>query len=154
MDDSPVEFRRDQFLISTDRSRIDIGTALALLRATHWAGGMSRPVLERAVRNSVVFGVLQDDRLVGLGRAVTDLATYAYWTDVVIAPAQRSRGLGRWLSDCMLAHPDLQNLRRVSLLTRDAAPLYASLGFTEGPGSLIYMERPSPASLGAARHNP
>ncbi len=74
------------------------------------------------------------------GRAVTDLATYAYWTDVVVAEVYRRRGIGRWLSETMLAHPQLQGLRRVSLLTRDAAPLYAQLGFRQGAGSLKYME--------------
>jgi N-acetylglutamate synthase-like GNAT family acetyltransferase len=105
---------------------------------------MSRETLIRAIANSVCFGVYHDRELIGLGRAVTDLATYAYWTDVVIASAHRGRGLGRWLSDCMLAHPELQGLRRVALLTRDAADLYAQIGFSEGPGPLIYMERKPP----------
>ncbi|MFL5402164.1 MAG: GNAT family N-acetyltransferase [Gemmatimonadales bacterium] len=141
MKDPPLEFRRGEFLISTERRRIDADAALALLQTTHWAEGLTRPRLERAMENSLCFGVLHQNRLVGFGRVVTDLATYAYWTDVVIAPAERGRGLGRWLSDCMLAHPELQGLRRVALLTRDAADLYGKLGFTQGPGSLIYMER-------------
>jgi N-acetylglutamate synthase-like GNAT family acetyltransferase len=141
MNDPPLEFRRGEFLISTERRRIDADAALALLQTTHWAEGLTRPLLERAMENSVCFGMLYQNRLVGFGRVVTDLTTYAYWTDVVIAPAERGRGLGRWLSDCMLAHPELQGLRRVALLTRDAADLYGKLGFTQGPGSLIYMER-------------
>jgi ribosomal protein S18 acetylase RimI-like enzyme len=144
MHDPPLEFRRGEFLISTDRRRIDAGAALGLLESTHWAASLTRPVLERAIENSVCFGVLQHERLVGFGRVVTDLATYAYWTDVVVAPEQRGQGLGHWLSDCMLAHPELQGVRRVALLTRDAAALYAGLGFTPGAGSLIYMERKPP----------
>jgi GNAT superfamily N-acetyltransferase len=144
MDDSPIEIRRGEVVISTDRSLIDPDAALALLRATHWGSGMSRETLIRAIANSVCFGVYEGGQLIGLGRAVTDLATYAYWTDVVIASTHRGRGLGRWLSDCMLAHPELQTLRRVALLTRDAADLYAQIGFSEGPGPLIYMERKPP----------
>jgi GNAT superfamily N-acetyltransferase len=144
MDDSPIEIRRGQVVISTDRALIDPDAALALLRATHWGSGMSRETLIRAIANSVCFGVYEGRQLIGLGRAVTDLATYAYWTDVVIASTHRGRGLGRWLSDCMLAHPELQALRRVALLTRDAADLYAQIGFSEGPGPLIYMERKPP----------
>jgi GNAT superfamily N-acetyltransferase len=141
MDDSPLEFRRGEVLVSTDRTRLDVDSALALLQSTHWAAGMSRNALTRAIANSVCFGVYLGSELIGFGRAVTDLATYAYWTDVVIAPEHRGRGLGRWLSECMLAHPELQGVRRVALLTRDAADLYGQLGFAEGPGSLIYMER-------------
>jgi N-acetylglutamate synthase-like GNAT family acetyltransferase len=141
MTDSPVEFRRGQLVISTDRRRIDPDAALTLLQTTHWAGGMTREVLVRAIANSVCFGLFERETMIGFGRAVTDLATYAYWTDVVIAERYRGRGLGHWLSECMLAHPQLQGLRRVALLTRDAAELYAGVGFTVGPGSLIYMER-------------
>jgi GNAT superfamily N-acetyltransferase len=146
MDDSPVELGRGEVVISTDRTRIDPDAALALLRTTHWAGGMTREVLTRAIANSICFGVYQGRELIGLGRVVTDLATYAYWTDVVIAPPHRGRGLARWLSDCMLAHPDLQGVRRVALLTRDAADLYVQIGFSEGPGPLIYMERKPPGT--------
>jgi N-acetylglutamate synthase-like GNAT family acetyltransferase len=146
MDDSPIEAHRGEIVVSTDRARIEPAAALALLRTTHWAGGMSRETLTRAIANSVSFGVYHQGEMIGLGRAVTDLATYAYWTDVVIAPTYRRRGLGGWLSDCMLAHPDLQGLRRVALLTRDAADLYARIGFSEGPGPLIYMERKPPGN--------
>jgi GNAT superfamily N-acetyltransferase len=146
MDDSPFEIRRGELIISTDRSRIDLDAALTLLRSTHWGGGMSRDTLTRAIANSVCFGMYRGRELIGLGRVVTDLATYAYWTDVVIAQPHRGRGLGRWLSDSMLGHPELQNLRRVALLTRDAADLYARMGFSQGPGSLIYMERRPPGN--------
>ena len=140
MDDSPVAFRRGDFSVTTDRGRMNPDAALALLRTTVWGQDMSRETLVRAMANSVSFALMEHDVLIGFGRVVTDLATYAYWTDVVIAPMHRGRGLGRWLSECMLAHPDLQGLRRVTLLTRDAAGLYASIGFTTGSGPLVYME--------------
>jgi N-acetylglutamate synthase-like GNAT family acetyltransferase len=127
--------------VTTDRSRMDPDAALALLHTTFWAREMRRDVLTRAISNSVSFALFEREHLIGFGRVVTDLATYGYWTDVVIANGYRGRGLGRWLSECMLAHPDLQGLRRVSLLTRDAAQLYAAMGFTVGAGTLIYMER-------------
>jgi N-acetylglutamate synthase-like GNAT family acetyltransferase len=146
MDDSPIEVRRGQVVISTDRTRIDPDAALALLRATFWGTGMSLETLTRAIANSICFGVYRDGELIGLGRVVTDLATYAYWTDVVISPTHRGRGLGRWLSECMLGHPELQSLRRVTLLTRDAADLYTQIGFSEGPGPLIYMEYRPPGN--------
>jgi GNAT superfamily N-acetyltransferase len=143
LNDLPVEFHRSDLVISTDRARIDADAALALLHSTFWAAGMDRSVLLRAISNSVCFGVYHGSELIGFGRIVTDLATYAYWTDVVIAEHRRGQGLGRWLSECMLIHPELQHLRRVALLTRDAEPLYTGLGFTRGPGTLIYMEHRS-----------
>jgi GNAT superfamily N-acetyltransferase len=141
MNDPPVTFYRGEFVITTDRSRMDLDAALALLHTTFWARDLTREVLARAIANSVGFALFERDLLVGFGRVITDLSTYAYWTDVVIAGEYRGRGLGRWLSECMLAHPALQGLRRVALLTRDAAEMYARVGFTVGSGPLIYMER-------------
>jgi GNAT superfamily N-acetyltransferase len=139
--DSAFEVRRGDIVVSTDRGRIDPDTALLLLQNTHWGGNLTRETLIRAMANSVCFGVYRQGQLIGLARVITDLATFAYWTDVVIAPAYRGQGLGHWLSECMLRHPQMQGLRRVALLTRDAAQLYSQLGFSEGAGSLIYMER-------------
>jgi GNAT superfamily N-acetyltransferase len=143
MRDLPVEFRRGEMEVTTDRRRMEPDAILALLHSTFWAREMTRDVLVRAIANSISFALFDRSLLVGFGRAVTDLATYAYWTDVVIATSHRRRGLGQWLSECMLAHPGLQGLRRVALLTRDAAPMYTRIGFTPGAGELVYMEHPS-----------
>jgi GNAT superfamily N-acetyltransferase len=140
LNDLPVEFQRGEYLISTDRGRIPLEDALVLLHSTFWGAGMDSDVLARAITNSVCFGLYRGEDLIGFGRVVTDLATYAYWTDVVIASSHRGKGLGLWLSECMLRHPDLQRFRRTALLTRDARSLYERVGFTVGPGALIYME--------------
>src|SRR5437762_11801641 len=140
MNDIPIEVRRGALCLSPDRGRLHLPAVLNLLRTAYWGSSLSAEVLARAIDNSICFAVFDGHTLVAFGRAVTDLATYAYWTDVVVAEAFRRRGIGRWLSETMLAHPQLQGLRRISLLTRDAAPLYAQLGFRPGAGSLKYME--------------
>jgi len=140
MNDIPIEVRRGALCLSTDRGRLHLPAVLNLLRTAYWGSSLSAEVLARAIDNSICFAVFDGQTLVAFGRAVTDLATYAYWTDVVVAEAFRRRGIGRWLSETMLAHPQLQGLRRVTLLTRDAASLYRQVGFTPGPGSLTYME--------------
>ena len=129
------------FSITTDPAQIDVDAALALLRDTYWAAGMTRDTLAKALANSLCFGILRGDTLVGLARVVTDRATFAYLTDVVIAGPERGRGLAHRLMEAILAHPDLQGLRRVALLTSDAMKLYEDFGFTAGSGSLTYMER-------------
>jgi GNAT superfamily N-acetyltransferase len=141
MRDAPIEVRRGSLLLTTDRRRFDAAAILALLRTTNWARTITPDVLARAIENSICFAVLDGSRLVAFGRVITDLATFGYWTDVVVAEQYRGRGIGKWLSETMLAHPELQGFRRVSLLTLDAQPLYAKLGFTPGAGALTYMER-------------
>jgi ribosomal protein S18 acetylase RimI-like enzyme len=147
--DLPVEFRRGPLVVTTDRRAIDLDAALVLLRETPWARAMSRETLERAAANSVCFTLLEGERLLGFARAVTDLATYAYLTDVVVAESHRGRGLGRWLVECALAHPDMQGMRRVALITRNAVGLYTRLGFGTDTGDALYMER-RPSSSGDA----
>ncbi len=141
MDDTPQEYNRNPFVISSDRTRLDLGATLRLLHTTHWGAAMTQQVLERAIANSVCFGIYIDTQQMGFGRVISDLATYAYLTDFVIEESCRGQGLGKWLVECALAHPDFQHLRRVALVTMNAKKLYEPFGFTEGSGSLIYMER-------------
>lgn len=107
MDDQPLDAQRGSLTVSTDHSRLDVDAALDLLRTTFWGHTLDRETLTRAIANSLCFGLYDGTRLVGFGRVVTDRATYAYWTDVVTAPEYRGRGLGHWLCQCMLDHPDL-----------------------------------------------
>ena len=147
MDDAPVERHRGGVLISTDRARLDVDAILEMLHATHWAHSMERAVLERAIANSLCVGVYESRRIVGFARAVTDLSTYAYLTDVVVADDYRGRGYGRWMVELFLEHPDLQGLRRIALLTRDAQWLYEPFGFTVGvSGGSTYMEIRAPGA--------
>lgn len=141
MHDQIVEERRGGLLLSTDRARIDIDGVLAMLHRSHWGGAVTRLVLERSIANSVCIGIYDGARQLAFARAVTDLATYAYLTDVIVIEDARGRGLGSWMIEAILAHPDLQHLRRVALLTRDARELYERYGFAEGTtSSSIYME--------------
>lgn len=87
--------------------------------------------------------MLQGERLVGFARVITDLATYAYLTDVAVQADLRGKGLGQWFMERILELPELKGLRRITLLTRGAEDLYRRLGFERGAGPLIYMERRS-----------
>jgi ribosomal protein S18 acetylase RimI-like enzyme len=143
MRDQDFEETRGPFTLTTDRTRIDLDTVFGLLKVEHWGGQVTRDALERSIENSVCVGVYDsanDNRQVAFARAVTDLATYAYLTDVVVAPEARGKGLGSWMVEAILAHPDLQGLRRFTLLTRDAEALYRKFGFTTDMPTSKYME--------------
>jgi|SRR3954464_5729771 N-acetylglutamate synthase-like GNAT family acetyltransferase len=143
MRDRIFEDTRGSLTLTTDRRKVDLDRVYEMLRAEHWGGQVTRPSLERAVENSLCVGVYDtadDDRQLSFARAVTDLATYAYLTDVVVAPDARGKGVGTWMIEAILAHPDLQGLRRVTLLTRDAEDLYRKFGFTTEMPTSKYME--------------
>lgn len=141
MNDRTITETRGDLCLSTDRSRIDVALVLGLLRESHWGGAMTTHLLERAIENSVCFGVYDAaGAQLAFARAVTDLATYAYLTDVIVAEHARGRGIGRWMIEAILAHPDFQGLRRIALFTRDARALYEKYGFSTDMPASVYME--------------
>jgi GNAT superfamily N-acetyltransferase len=141
MRDTIVEQRQGALLLSTDRARVEFDAVLAMLHASHWGGSVTRAILERAVENSITIGVYSERAQLGFARVVTDLTTYAYLTDVIVSESARGQGIGSWMVEAIIAHPDLQGLRRIALLTRDAQALYAKFGFTADMPVSTYMEK-------------
>ncbi len=147
---------RDAFVISTDRTSLDLDAIHAFLSTCYWSPGIHRSRVERAIANSMCFGVYDTSQRrliggtdasggaplqVGFARVVTDFASFAYLCDVYIEESHRGRGLSKWLMETILAHPDLQGLRRFCLMTRDAHRLYEQYGFTPMPDPAKYLER-------------
>jgi GNAT superfamily N-acetyltransferase len=126
-----TEWRRDGFTVSTDRSKLDRKAIHKFLAGSYWATGIPRDVVDRSIEGSLCFGVFESDRQVGFARVITDSATFAYLADVFVLESHRGRGLAAWLMECILAHPELQGLRRWMLVTRDAHPLYRKSGFRD-----------------------
>jgi GNAT superfamily N-acetyltransferase len=137
-----MEWTRDGYTISDDPARLDVGTVHRYLsEESYWARGVPRDVVERSIAGSLPFGLYAaDGSLVGFARVVTDRAVFAYLADVFVLDAHRGSGLGVWLVEVVLSHPELQGLRRWLLFTADAHGLYERFGF--GPGRTLesYME--------------
>ena len=124
-------WRRGEYEISTDPQRLDLDlTHRFLSEEAYWSTGVPTDVVRRAIDGSIVFGVYHGNDQVGFARVVTDKATFAWLGDVFILASERGHGLGKWLMECVKAHPELQGLRRWMLATRDAHGLYAQFGFT------------------------
>lgn len=129
------------FEIDTDPQRLDLSLIHRWLsEESYWAAGMPRVVLERALRHSLCFGAYRNDAQVGFARVITDRATFAYLADVFVLPEARGGGCARQLIEAVIAHPDLQGLRRMALATRDAHALYARFGFTPLARPETFME--------------
>jgi GNAT superfamily N-acetyltransferase len=133
------------FEIDTDKKRLD--TALIhhfLGECSHWARGVPLDVVCRSIENSQAFGLYRDGAQIGFARVVTDLATFAYLTDVFVVAEARNTGLGQWLVETILDYPPLQELRLWQLVTRDAASLYRRCGFTVLAEDRTYLQRFDP----------
>jgi len=139
-----AEWKRKELVVSTDPTRLDVDAIHAFLLHAYWCEGIPREVVQRALRNSLCFGLFDGDAQVGLARVVTDCATFAYLCDVYVLETHRDRGLGKWLIECVMAHPQLQGLRRFNLVTRDAHKLYAPFGFTPLRAPERHMEHHKP----------
>jgi GNAT superfamily N-acetyltransferase len=140
-----VEHRRGNFLISTDRMRLDLDAVHSFLTNCYWAKGIPREVVARSIEHALCFGVYTaNGEQVGFARVISDFATIAYVGDVFVLETHRGLGLGKWMMECIVGHPALQNLRRWILTTRDAHGLYSQVGFTpvKAPERFMELHRP------------
>jgi GNAT superfamily N-acetyltransferase len=140
-----MEYRRDEFVISTDRERLSLDVIHNFLTNCYWAKGIPRNVVAQSIEHSLCFGIYDGSGAqIGFARVVSDFATVAYLGDVFVLESHRGRGLSKWLMQCVVQHPALQNLRRWILLTRDAHGLYSQFGFTPVTAPERYMELHQP----------
>ena len=139
-----IKLQPDEYSISTDKNKLDLVAIHEYLsQRSYWA--MRRPMecVERSIQHSLCFGVYADNgKQVGFARVVTDYSTFAWLCDVFILDDFRRRGLGKRLIDAIIAHPDLRDVPRIVLRTRDAHELYRRYaGFTGISNIERWMER-------------
>ncbi len=141
----PIVAAQDGYEIDTDNSRLDLNAIHEFLKTAYWSEGIPRDIVQRSIDHSLCFGLYaKDGDQAGFARAVTDRATFAYLGDVFVLPTHQGRGLGKWLVEAVLSHPDVKGLRRLMLATRDAHGLYARFGFTTPePGRLMEVRVPN-----------
>ena len=132
---------RDGFRVTDDPAAVDLDVVHGTLAQSYWAEGIPRDLVARSIEGSLCFSLLEESRQIGFARMITDRATYAYLADVFVLESHRGRGLATWMMECVMAHPDLQGIRRFSLVTRDAHALYEKTGWTRLAAPERYMEK-------------
>ncbi|MEO8433285.1 MAG: GNAT family N-acetyltransferase [Pyrinomonadaceae bacterium] len=143
----PNEWKRDAYVISDERGRLDITVIHRFLSTeSYWASGRSVETVQRTIANSLPFGLYRGSEQIGFARVVTDYATFAWLADVFVLKEFRRLGLAKWLIDTVVSHPELQGLRRWVLGTRDAHNLYRWSGFAEPKTPEFWMERLDPTA--------
>jgi N-acetylglutamate synthase-like GNAT family acetyltransferase len=139
-----TEYRRGEYLLSTDKSRINVAIVHHFLSHSYWAESIPLEVVQKSIDNSLCFAIFRNGELIGFARVITDSATFAYLADVFILPGERGKGLSKWLIATIMDHPQLQDLRRFTLATRDAHALYAQFGFTPFDRPERWMQKHDP----------
>jgi GNAT superfamily N-acetyltransferase len=138
-------FERAGYRLTDDRQAFNAVAAHRLLSTSYWSPGIPLATVIKAASHAWTFSLLSPEgEFAGMARFVTDRATFAYLADVIIDPAHRGRGLGKWLVECLHSLPDIQACRRVMLMTADAQPLYAGVGYAalKAPDRAMEIVRP------------
>src|SRR6266436_4687892 len=139
-----MDQRRGDVTFSTDKSRLALDVIHRFLNTSYWAAGRSIETVQRSIENSIPFGLYKGNQQAGFARVITDYATFAWIADVFILDSFRGQGLGRWLMEVIIGHPELQGFRRWVLATKDAHELYRKFGFNELKLPERSMERHDP----------
>jgi GNAT superfamily N-acetyltransferase len=141
-----MEWTRDTFTISDQRDKVDLGIVAQLLSETYWGTARPRHVVEKLVETSLCFSLYSTTQQIGFARVVTDFTVFSWLSDLVIAPGFRGRGLGQWLSECILAHPDLKKTQFV-LQTTTAHTFYERLEFSSSRKLMTRLPDPPQQSM-------
>jgi GNAT superfamily N-acetyltransferase len=123
-----MQWIKEDFLLSDEKSLLDIGTIAGMLAGSYWAPDRTRSAIEKSIENSVCFGLYTRARQVGFARFVTDTAVFSWLMDFILAEEYRGKGFGKWMLECLLTHP-LVRETSIGLATLDAHDLYRKYGF-------------------------
>jgi GNAT superfamily N-acetyltransferase len=123
-----MEWAQEQFTLSDDPSRLNMNYVVTALQGAYWSAGRPREIIEESWRNSLCFGLFDGTKQIGFTRIVTDKVIFSWFCDVWIDLAYRGQGLGTWMLQCIMQHPDVASTRMV-LVTQDAHGFYEKLGF-------------------------
>jgi N-acetylglutamate synthase-like GNAT family acetyltransferase len=145
------EWRRGDYTVTCDPARADLSVIAAFLGESYWAKGIPAVLVRRSVEHSLNFILLGAQAQIGFARVITDFATIGYLGDVFVLPEHRGNGLGKWLVECVMQHPDLQGFRRWILATLDAHELYEQFGFTPLSRPEVFMEKFDPNVYASTR---
>lgn len=136
-----IAVEKDQFLISTDKRKLDIDSIHEFLSTkAYWSLNIPKETVRKSIENSLCFGLYDGEKQVGFARVISDFATIAYLGDVYVLEEYRGHGLSKWLMETVMSHPQLQGLRRWILLTGDAHGLYRKFGWTDIADPSLWME--------------
>jgi N-acetylglutamate synthase-like GNAT family acetyltransferase len=139
-----MEVQRQEFIISTDKSKLDIPYIRDFLSKSYWAENIPVDTVQRSIEGSLCFGVYYQNKQIGFARLITDSATFAYLADVFIDEAYRGNGLSKWLMETIMDQANSFGLRRFMLATRDAHDLYRKYGFKDLVNADRWMEIAKP----------
>lgn len=136
-----IEVTFDNFLITTDKSKMDIVAIHDFLsKHSGWSDNIPFDIVKASIENSLNFGLFYKDKQIGFARVISDFSTIAYLGDIYVLDSYRGQKLSKKIMEVVMQHPNLKGLRRWILLTSTAEWLYEKYGFNKLPKPELYME--------------
>lgn len=131
----------DKFIISDDKTKLDLNLVHGFLTKTYWAKNRSLEDVKLSIENSICFGVYLEEKQVGFARVLTDFVTIAYLMDVFIIDDFRGRGLSKILLKKIFEDNRFNIVKKWMLATLDAHELYKKFGFNSVSSTEKLMEK-------------
>ncbi|SFL56785.1 Acetyltransferase (GNAT) domain-containing protein [Gracilibacillus orientalis] len=123
-----MEWNKRGYTVSDNTNRMDTDAIFEMLSTSYWAADRPKEVITNSMKRSICFGIFEGERQIGFARVITDNVVFSWVCDVIIHSDYRGKGLGKWLFDCIMEHPNNQ-VKTVGLYTKDAHQLYEKFGF-------------------------
>jgi len=135
------------YWVSDDQSLIDVDLVHGWMsHESYWAKGRTHEVMARSIEHSLVLGLYTaGNEQAGFARLVTDRATFAWLCDVFVAAEHRGNGVGSFLVQSAVGHPDVAGIRQL-LMATPGRSLYRRHGFGDLGSPERWMERPAPVT--------
>jgi N-acetylglutamate synthase-like GNAT family acetyltransferase len=133
----------DHFVISDDKSKLDVKLIHNFLTNSYWGKGRTLEEVNRSIEHSFCFGIYSGNKQVGFARVLTDFVIFAYLMDVFIIEEYRGRGLSKILLERIFNDVRFSKIKKWMLATDDAHTLYEKFGFKmiEHPEKLMSKSR-------------
>ena len=120
-----------QIIYASDE--MDIDRVVNFILASYWGKDLNRVNLIKAINNSFCAGLFLSKTQIGFARVISDGYTSAYIRDFFVFQEFQGCGNGLRLWKALLNHPNLSDVRRWYLGTKDSHGFYEKCGFEYSP---------------------
>ncbi|XEC96622.1 GNAT family N-acetyltransferase [Paenibacillus tarimensis] len=131
-----MEVHYKNFIISDDKTKIQIDVVLEYLARSYWANKRPPERTMKSIENSICYGVYDGKQQVAYARVITDGATMFYLCDVFVLEDYQGKGIGKKLVE-IIVNSDEFIMMTGLLGTLDAHGLYEQFGFEREPDKFM-----------------
>ncbi|MEO0986362.1 MAG: GNAT family N-acetyltransferase [Cyanobacteria bacterium J06639_14] len=117
-------------IMFSERRNISLEQILAIYSANEWSAAQKPHRLHQALLNShTLFSAWDDERLVGIGNAISDGFLVVYYPHLLVHPKYQGQGIGRRLLAMLKQRYEGFHMHML-VADRESVAFYEKCGFT------------------------